>query len=69
MPLYEFRCPACEAEFTELLRRHDPGALAAVACPECGRREVVRKISTFAANVRPTGSGAGASAASCAPGG
>ena len=69
MPLFEFNCPSCETEFTELLFRYDPEVLAAVACPECGGGEVVRKISAFAANTRRSASTGGAGAATCAPSG
>ncbi len=69
MPLYEFNCPSCETEFTELLRRYDPEVLAAVECPECGQREVVRKVSAFAASSGKVGAASGGGAASCAPSG
>ena len=67
MPIYEFRCPTCGAEFSELMLRHDPDALADVKCPKCGQSPVVRRISSFAATVKAALSRA--SAAACAPSG
>ena len=43
MPLFEFRCPACGAQFEEIVsgdRRPE--------CPECGASEVEKKFSAFA---------------------
>ncbi len=44
MPLYEYRCDACERGFELLVRRfNDPAS-----CPDCGNAEVERQLSTFA---------------------
>ncbi len=64
MPLYEFECAECDSAFEELVR--SSAAVAEVKCPECGSRQVRRKVSTFAS--RGSGSSA-APSTSCAPGG
>jgi putative FmdB family regulatory protein len=46
MPLYEFRCAECGAEFEKLVRR--AGAYDNVACPVCESRSVEEMLSTFA---------------------
>lgn len=46
MPLYEFRCPDCGAQFERLVR--PVTATADVACPSCGHAPVTRLFSTFA---------------------
>ena len=56
MPLYEYRCQACEERF-EVLRRMGQDN-AGVTCPSCGEGRVEREHSTFASG----------SAAACAPG-
>jgi putative FmdB family regulatory protein len=43
MPLYEFRCLACESQFELLIR----GA-ATPACPSCGATTLERLVSMFA---------------------
>ena len=43
MPIYEFTCPKCKAEFEDLVR----GPKDKVACPECGSKRVTRKMSVF----------------------
>ena len=50
MPLYDYHCKACEADF-ELLVRSDP----VPACPHCGATDVERTISRIA----PAGKTAG----------
>lgn len=47
MPIYEYRCSACEADFEELVRTSS--AEKSVACPKCGSRKISRKLSVFAA--------------------
>ena len=46
MPLYEYRCPDCDAQFERLVR--PVTATAEVACPSCGHAPVKRLFSTFA---------------------
>lgn len=43
MPIYEYACPSCGAEFEKLLFR----TAEEVDCPECGAREVKRRLSSF----------------------
>ncbi|GAB4112606.1 MAG: zinc ribbon domain-containing protein [Roseiflexaceae bacterium] len=46
MPIYEYRCPACNGRFQKLVRGFsDPPGLA---CPRCGATEVKRAISRVA---------------------
>lgn len=55
MPIYEYQCKTCETRFEELVR--DSQALTA-RCPKCGKTEVSRLLSVFAAShgtsARPT---------------
>jgi putative FmdB family regulatory protein len=61
MPLYEYRCPACERRF-EVLQRL--GATAdGLVCPACGHDRVERAFSTFAC----AGTGVAGAEAGCAP--
>ena len=59
MPVYEYRCKRCDAEF----EKYVPGAATAVACPTCRSGEVMRKLSVFGLRT------AGAFQPSAAPGG
>ena len=43
MPIYEYRCRGCEAEFEKYV--HTVGI--AVACPSCASPNVMRKLSVF----------------------
>jgi putative FmdB family regulatory protein len=43
VPVYEFKCDACGAEFEELVV---PGATA--PCPACGNERVTRRFSAIA---------------------
>jgi putative FmdB family regulatory protein len=45
VPIYEYRCPACNKRSSALLASYstpDP------KCPHCGKRELKRLVSTFA---------------------
>jgi putative FmdB family regulatory protein len=59
VPLYEYRCATCGSRF-ELLRRVGQSS-EGVACPECGRKDVEKEVSTFAGAVAGSGGG------SCSP--
>jgi len=54
MPLYDYRCPACQAEFELLVRTGTP-----IACPHCGATGLERALSRIA----PAGKIAGVVAA------
>jgi putative FmdB family regulatory protein len=44
MPIYEYRCRACQRDF----ERYVPtAAAAAVGCPHCASDNVMRKLSVF----------------------
>lgn len=45
MPLYDFRCKQCAAEFEALVNNSSAEGLA---CPECGEKSLSRLISRFA---------------------
>jgi putative FmdB family regulatory protein len=50
MPLYDFRCKACGAEFEALVRPpHEP------ACPSCASADLERLQSGFSFSVRSGG--------------
>jgi putative FmdB family regulatory protein len=55
MPIYEYRCRACDERFEELVRNPD----VVVPCPTCGGRDAERLLSVFA--------GVGGSATTTAP--
>jgi putative FmdB family regulatory protein len=44
MPIFEFHCRKCGADFEELVAAH--GDLA--PCPGCGSERVVKQVSSFA---------------------
>ena len=43
MPLYEYRCPACGAQFSDLA----PLGASDSECPECGHADTRRLMSGF----------------------
>ena len=63
MPMYEYYCSSCRTRFEQLVRVAGEGERA--PCPECGRPDAPRVLSTFA-TVR---GGDGASLAGAAGGG
>jgi len=46
MPLYEYRCPACQGRFEVI--QHLGTSAAETVCPTCGAQHVERQLSTFA---------------------
>ena len=46
MPTYEYRCDACNKEFTKVLSiaEHDQGK---VTCPQCQSDKVQQQVSIF----------------------
>jgi putative FmdB family regulatory protein len=56
MPIYEYKCDACETKFEKLIRRQaDENELA---CPTCGERHLSQQYSTFAPQMGSTHSAA-----------
>ena len=49
MPLYDYHCQQCSNDFTELRRMCEMEA--PIECPECGSRETLRSVSSFAVGV------------------
>ena len=45
MPLYEYRCEACDRYFEELVGANDADS---VRCPKCDSKRVERLLSVFA---------------------
>ena len=45
MPLFSYRCEACDHDFEDLVRATTPDS--EVECPECGAHEAQRKLSAF----------------------
>ena len=43
MPIYEYRCRGCNADF----EKYVPGAATKVACPTCASGDIMRKLSVF----------------------
>jgi putative FmdB family regulatory protein len=46
MPIYEFACPDCRRIFSFLSKKLQPPAPP--ACPKCGRRKMIKQLSSFA---------------------
>jgi len=65
MPLYEYRCEACEHQFEILQRLGETGD--GLSCPECGVKRLEKMFSTFAA-AATEGSMAQPAGAGCGPG-
>ncbi|MEW6593915.1 MAG: zinc ribbon domain-containing protein [Thermodesulfobacteriota bacterium] len=62
MPLFDFVCRACGAEFELLVRGSEKPA-----CPACGSTELAKQMSTFSARTGggKSGGGAGSRCAGC----
>jgi len=58
MPIYEFKCDACDLVFEELFR--SAGEKRRMQCPQCGTRDVRKLLSAFR-----TGGGDGGGSAGC----
>lgn len=48
MPIYEYSCGKCRAEFEQLVRSEVEERQ--LRCPECGGKRLERKLSVFAAH-------------------
>lgn len=51
MPIYEYRCPSCGADFEKLQKISAPKP----ECPECGFAEVTKKVSASAFVLKGSG--------------
>jgi putative FmdB family regulatory protein len=65
MPLYEFRCPKCGAEFEHIVFCTDEDP---VHCPMCGASDPERLLSVFSSG-RTAGAGGTSAISACAPSG
>jgi putative FmdB family regulatory protein len=57
MPLYEFECSQCGAEFETLVMKSSDKE--AVKCPNCGSRKLEELLSTFASGSSDCAPGSG----------
>ena len=68
MPLYEYHCDHCEADFDDLVRMGTPDK--DVECPECGKHEARRLLSVFSGRTGgAAGTSSGGNSSSCGPSG
>jgi putative FmdB family regulatory protein len=51
MPVYEYRCDACETRFEELL---STSTKPAPSCPKCGHEKVTRVLSQINTEWQPS---------------
>lgn len=52
MPIYEYRCDACEHEMEALQKISDP---VLTTCPSCGAEKLVKKVSAAAFRLKGGG--------------
>ncbi len=62
MPIYEFGCPGCGIQTTELYKMGEKGE--SLTCAQCGHAGLIRQISGFASLGVSGGTGGG----TCSPG-
>jgi putative FmdB family regulatory protein len=55
MPIYEYKCIACDATFEKYIRNEQEEQ---IECPECQSKEVEKQISSFSSNCQGGYSGA-----------
>ena len=67
MPIYEYRCRACGAAFSDLVRLGTPPE--EVRCRHCGEHQSERLFSSFATSSGSTSGSSTSSSSSCAPSG
>lgn len=46
MPIYNYKCKACEHEFSELLKMDDRNIPVETPCPECEEKEIYLVIGS-----------------------
>lgn len=47
MPLYHYRCSACQHGFEQLVHTRDGTVITVVRCPRCGSDDQERQLTTF----------------------
>ena len=52
MPIYEYKCRACEHKFDKLQRINDP---VFTDCPDCGKSELIKLVSAAGFRLKGTG--------------
>ena len=52
MPIYEYKCKACEHKFDKLQKINDP---ALTDCPDCGKSELIKLVSAAGFRLKGTG--------------
>jgi putative FmdB family regulatory protein len=52
MPIFEYKCEECGTKFEKLI--YHTSDEAALSCPECGKQQLHRELSTFAAHSHGT---------------
>ena len=52
MPIYEYKCKACEHKFDKLQRISDS---ALIDCPDCGKPDLIKLISAAGFRLKGTG--------------
>ncbi len=62
MPIFEYNCQVCGADFEKLIRSGD----GSVVCPVCGSTEVEKKFSVFGCKAGDRFVSSAASNGSCA---
>jgi putative FmdB family regulatory protein len=67
MPLFDFVCTQCGANFEQLVRTPQQATLS-IVCPVCKGTETQKKLSAFAVAGNHASSNS-SSGANCAPGG
>ncbi len=65
MPIYEYYCPDCNAEFEKLVRLSEANVIP--DCPACGKKHAQKKLSAFATSGGSIGHST--SVSSCGSGG
>jgi putative FmdB family regulatory protein len=65
MPIYEYHCDACKADFEHMTSISSRDKK--VACPQCGSRKTGRKLSsvTVGSGGKPSSSGGGSGGGCC----
>lgn len=65
MPMYEYRCPECKAEFEQLVSFSKADE---VACPRCKHRYAQRNISRVAVRTSGGSNSSGSDSSACGTG-